>query len=78
MPWNNTNQMSLKLLVGYCDQLQPYTKFVGTCADSSVTSQNLNYWFSTNKMFSKYINFDTFPKTGEFEYQTYNDFTSFS
>jgi len=34
------------------------------------------YWFSTNKIVSKYINFDNFPKTGGFEYQAYDDLAS--
>ncbi len=46
------------------------------CANQSVTSQNLMYWFNSNKIVSKYINFETFPTTRDFEYQSYDDLAS--
>ena len=61
LPYNNTNQKSLKLLVGYCEELKPYTNYTGTCTDTTETSKNLNYWFSTNKIVSSFINTESFP-----------------
>lgn len=52
--------------------LTGYTK----CANQSLTSKNLIYWFNTNKIFSKYINFDIFAATRKFEYQSYDDLAS--
>ena len=75
LPYHNTNQMSLKLLVGYCEELKPHTNYQN-CSDTTETSKNLNYWFNANKMISKFINFDHFPQNGVFDYQAHNDFTS--
>lgn len=38
LPYNNTDQKSLKLMVGYCEEIAPFTNYTGTCADTTVTA----------------------------------------
>lgn len=64
------------MIVGTCSDLSFITKQTNCVPDAYVTA-NMSYLYNMNRVLTMYINFSSYPKTGEFEFQETNDLQAF-